>query len=1259
MTYRRRSNRRWWRPTGRPSARSAKKTAGRNRHIPMRILRIGFSNLNSLAGEWEVDLTHPAFTGDGIFAITGPTGAGKSTLLDAVCLALYGCTPRLRRINRSGNEIMTRGTGECHAEVTFETQGGRYRCHWSQHRARRRPAGALQLPKHEMVEADSGKVLESSISGVETRVIEATGMDFERFTRSMLLAQGGFAAFLQASPGERAPILEQITGTGIYSAISIRVHERRSEERGRLERLRAGLAGLELLDEEEEQRLTAALAEKERDAQALKERLDGLRKTLDWRLAIAGLEAELQQIEKEKQELRARQAAFASEQARLEQGLRAAALDGEFSALCALRQDHEKERQALRSCQERLPTLQQALTGAGDALQQQETRLNERKQEQRDTLPRIRETRALDLRIREKAAPVDAAEKALGAAENTHADLRNRQQVAHERLKQLRDSLATLAAEQETQQADGKLVETLAGILGRIETLQGLHARYLAKRAELEQAATRLDQASRAREDRAKALKTRERIFEEAVAERDARRQALKDLLGGESVAALHGQVTQLQAQLRLLDDLFEALDSRAQSRAAVTGLNQRREALATDRATASRQLQQSQERLAGREREQDLLEEQLTLLQRIADLEQARPQLRDGEPCPLCGALEHPYARGNVPAPDATRERLSRLRGELNQERETISHLKLGLMAADKELEQVGNDLESQARHIDAAGERIGQLCQQLSLAADDPALAEQAERIRAATRDRLARAIGMAEQADALEQALAGLQDRLEQEREAALQAERHYRETAHALDNARRASDRLSEEANGLKESRDAALAGLREELTPWQLDRVSLETLETVPRTLSRRRDRWQERQRRQRELAQEITGLEAETREREKQLQRLAEEIRLQRERLGNLVREREALTRSRRELFGDRQPDREESRLAKIIEEAEQSVADARRRLAEAERDLGNLQSRAGILERSLADRGVRLETAESTFRQRLAACGFPGEAAFVAARLPEPEREALAQRARALEDRRTGLRSRERDKSRQLAELRDKRLTDLPREQIEQTLAGQSAEHQALLQAIGGLQGTLQRNEAQRERLQAQTRAIEDQERECARWDRLHELIGSADGRKYRNFAQGLTFEMMIGHANRQLQRMSDRYLLIRDPVQPLELNVIDNYQAGEIRSTKNLSGGESFIVSLSLALGLSQMASRNVRIDSLFLDEGFGTLDEEALETALDTLAALRQEGKLIGVISHVAGLKERIATRIQVTPLAGGRSRIKGPGCAEKSE
>jgi exonuclease SbcC len=168
-----------------------------------------------------------------------------------------------------------------------------------------------------------------------------------------------------------------------------------------------------------------------------------------------------------------------------------------------------------------------------------------------------------------------------------------------------------------------------------------------------------------------------------------------------------------------------------------------------------------------------------------------------------------------------------------------------------------------------------------------------------------------------------------------------------------------------------------------------------------------------------------------------------------------------------------------------------------------------------------------------------------------------------------------------------------------------------------------------------------------------CQEWDDLNVLIGSADGKKFRNMAQNMTFDVMIAFANAQLKGMTDRYALQRDTRLNLELVILDMYQGGEARSVKNLSGGESFLVSLALALGLSSMASQNVRLESLFLDEGFGSLDEETLDIALNTLAKLNQGGRLIGVISHVAALKEQIGTQIRVIPEKNGRSRLEGPG------
>ncbi len=305
------------------------------------------------------------------------------------------------------------------------------------------------------------------------------------------------------------------------------------------------------------------------------------------------------------------------------------------------------------------------------------------------------------------------------------------------------------------------------------------------------------------------------------------------------------------------------------------------------------------------------------------------------------------------------------------------------------------------------------------------------------------------------------------------------------------------------------------------------------------------------------------------------------------------------------------------------------------------EQEISALKEKIRILKANTEVRKIALAKAEQEFSERFKAAGFESEADYLSSRLGEDERKSLADRQNSLLREKAELDTRLNDNLKNLAAEREKNITDQPLEKLQESLNAGEVELEQIRTGIGGILKTLRDDEEMKKRQLERIKNIDAQKKELTRWQDLHSLIGSADGKKFRNFAQGLTFEMMVRHANRQLRKMTDRYILVRDESQPLELNVIDNYQAGEIRSTKNLSGGESFIVSLALALGLSHMASQSVRVDSLFLDEGFGTLDENSLETALETLAGLQQDGKLIGVISHVHAFKERISTQIQVIP------------------
>ncbi len=1077
----------------------------------MRILQLRFRNLNSLVGEWVIDFNRPEFLADGIFLISGPTGAGKSTILDALCLALYGCTPRLNKVSKNSNEILSRQTGECFAEATFETQAGRFRSHWSQHRARRHTTGELQAPKHELADAVSGKILETKIQDVAKRIEHIAGMDFDRFTRSMLLAQGGFAAFLQADPDERAPILEQITGTEIYSRISISVHERNRKEREQLNLLQAEIAGITLLSREQENELQNRLEEQQKQADAMIGRLQQTGKALAWLTGIAELRAEIEALQTLSRQLAGELADFQPERERLNCALKAAELDGSYAVLMSARKQQAEDRQMLEQTVSKVPELtamaqqkQAALASAGQLTAQA-------RQMQKDTVPLIHKVRIRDQQLLENEKRIDSETAHCKNAvaqivSDTALQAQNQQKLAAAQA-----VLAQILGYQHANAQDERLISDFAAIEAQLRNLVAAQQDYAGKKTEHDKLQAQREKILKALQEAADALK----ICQQACA--GVQQQ-------------IEGRQNNLQAILsnRLLRE-YRA--------------------------------------------EKDNLLREMALLNTIASLERERKRLEDGKPCPLCGSTEHPYAAGAMPQPDAAEKKIAAVTAII----EKAETFEAEIAALEK----------SAKRALDAA---------------------QEAEK----------RVTAMQHTRQSIEENLAGSAAALA----VCYQRYADLQQSAHAQLH-----------VYGLQASPDT--------------------NVPAVLALLNQRLQHWQASVKQQHDIEQEINTLNSE-------LKRLAAVIETRNQALSekqqalNAIKETaEKQKIERRSWFGERNPDSEESRLEQVVAAAEQAEKNAQVVENAAWQQLNAATAHIEALKVRIEKNAVALQTLEAGFASELHVADFTDEHVFSACRLTPQERERLKANAKVLDDRQIDVQARLKDRETRLAQEIEKNLSVSSREALELEYTALDRQAALLRDAIAGIRHQLQTNQAAMNSLQEKLLRIAAQKNECSHWEKLHDLIGSADGKKYRNFAQGLTFEIMIDHANRQLQKLTDRYLLMHDPGKPLTLNVIDSYQAGEIRSTRNLSGGESFIVSLALALGLSRMASRNVRIDSLFLDEGFGTLDEEALDTALDMLAGLQQDGKLIGVISHVPMLKARISTQIEVIPQTGGRSRVVGPG------
>ena len=1217
----------------------------------MRILKIELQNINSLKSKTPIviDFESDLFKDVGLYAITGSTGAGKTTILDAITIALYHSVPRFNSTTAKANllDVVSYGANEAMARVSFENQAKRYEAHWSM-RLTTKAGKLLSHPKEEvrLKDLSTGKIIAEKKTEVKTQVERVTQLNYNQFLRSAMLAQGEFAAFLSASSQDKGKLLEQITGEDIYKKIGETIGGKIGEERRKLDEIRAKINAEDLLTHEVRQDLKAEQDLLKKDIERLTAELKEVELILAWY-------KKKEELIKEQESLGQHITLLEAEKQKNQSTIEALKLHEKAEPHKELLDGIKRLDKEQVSNNARLLELKGAfkilILKIADA-QKQEARfkLEHQKSEENfnNWLPKLDQVAKHDSDIKNENEKKLVTQKSLDECKGQISKLQklfettNRKQ--EEKTKELAAIDAFLLKHKNCLLLEKELVDWRSHLLIRSRNYEQL---------ELDNKA--LNQKEKFQIETEMTLKETNALYERNQIKLNGLNEALKktnQLLSKNSLDQLLIKREQIEKKKlnwkegqRLSKEAKEIGDKEKI-------LNKEQEEQEKDKQVLMLQNKALQIKKVEAESALKDAERILELETKILSFEAERKKLEEGSPCHLCGSTEHPYVtKYESITLSESRLQLDKRKSALDLLLQEEKDIELSLVAITTKAETNATQLKTLLDQMKKAFENFKSLSLEQGI--------EEHENI-----DK--QLLELENLSEALAKQIVEGQNlqKLKNQQEEACKKELesvNILKTKQAILIEKLGSLKLELKQkntvikNVNQETKDLEIQ-LRDDLAPYKLALPSVEESSAFVKAIELEIATYHAKTKEQIEIINLLTQLTNDVKNnREQFIEKQKTQVALENEQketetnLRTVSADRKAILPLEISIYAKRELLQKAKGISKnAFDQALQLLQALNTEQVSKTKETGNLQKEQAKSVTSLNEQVSSLEKA-------IEFSDFESRVAVEHALLSLEDKTSFVKIVKAIEDRSLELKTLGNSLKEDFEKLEKSKNFAFSTDEVHKKQKNIEADKNKLTERTGEIRQKFELDKQIKERNQAVTDEISIQEKVLKKWTDLMCLLGGSK-HAFNTYVQRLTLHNLIQLANVHLFKLNKRYSLKLDATyksgEELFFKLIDHYQTDEARYVDTSSGGEKFLISLALALGLSDLASNNVSIDSLFIDEGFGTLDSQTLETVISSLETLQAQGKMIGIISHVENLKERIPAQIKVLKKSNGVSEVE---------